>query len=341
MEITMENVQQTLPSEVASEGTDRRGASRARSDSAVIKLLPKLARAVQWKQFGAAVEILNQAAELVADRYPAVARSVSKQMPGIMEPKRLVALPENLVTTRVPRHGLDAVVVNEATASECKMILDEHSRREALAAFKLEPRHKLLLSGPPGNGKTMLAEAFAHELDVPYLVAKPSGLLASYMGETGKNLTTLMDYAASGPCVLFFDEFEGVSKQRGVGQDVGEIHRVTNQLLVNMDELPSHVMFICATNLDDILDKAIVRRFDFHIQLPAPTEALRLQLAKRELDPALTPGHDLQYMATDVVRRASASLHQVAELCRQVRRQLALYGEASPLSEAAAPSESA
>lgn len=315
-------------STVAADVASQRSTARSKSDSAVIKLLPKLARAVQWKQFGDAAEVLNQAAALIADRYPAVAKSVCRQMPGAMEPKRLVARPDNLVTARVPRHGLKAVVVSEETAIECRGILDEHNRRDALAAFQLHPRHKILLSGPPGNGKTMLAEAFAHELDVPYLVAKPSGLLASYMGESGKNLSILMEYAASGPCVLFLDEFEGVGKHRGDNHDVGEIHRITNQLLLNMDELPAHVVFVCATNLNDMLDKAVVRRFDFHIELPAPTEPLRLELAKRELNPALTPGHDLLSMAPEVAKRASENLHQVVELCRQLRRQLALYGKA-------------
>lgn len=205
-------------------------------------------------------------------------------------------------------------------------MLDEHARRTELATFRLEPRHKILISGPPGNGKTMLAEAFAFELNVPYLVAKPSGIMESYMGGTSKNLDKLVAYASSGPCVLFFDEFDGVSKQRGGHQDVGEIHRVTNQLLLCMDQLPSHVTFICATNLDEMIDKAVLRRFDFHLRLPAPSEELRLKLARQELHPDLTPGHDLTAMALQVAQTSQENLHGVAELCRRLRRQLAPYG---------------
>jgi SpoVK/Ycf46/Vps4 family AAA+-type ATPase len=299
-----------------------------RADSAIFKSLPKIAQALRWNQVGDATTMLRGLAERLAETHPAVASSITKQLPNQLQPTRLTTRPDHLVAMREPKHGFDAVVVSADIAAQCAQIVDEHNRRETLAAFSLQPRHKVLLSGPPGNGKTMLAEAFAFEMKVPYLVAKTSGIIDSHLGTTGRNVDTLMDYAASGPCVLFLDEFEGVSKRRDSGMDVGEMHRITNQLLLSMQDLPSHVMLVCATNLDDMIDKAIRRRFDFHLDLARPSNDLRLKLALRELDPSLTPGHDLTAMAARVAALAETNLHEVAQLCRRLRRQLALYGQA-------------
>lgn len=296
--------------------------------SAVVKMLPALARSLQWHNQQEASKLLGEAADKIEERYPAVAKSIRRQIPSRAQPTRLVARPDHLVALRNPRHGLDEVVVEESVALACRRILDEHARREDLAAFSLEPRHKVLLSGPPGNGKTMLAEALAKELDAPFLVMKPSGVMDSFLGKTERNLAEVMDYAATGPCVLFLDEFDGVGKQRGGNHDVGEMHRVANQLLLSMDQLPSHVVLIAATNLEHILDQAVRRRFDFHLEIRKPTVELRQELASRELDPARTPGHDLRVLVPKVATIASESLHAVVDLCRDLRRQVALYGKA-------------
>lgn len=310
----------------AADPVRKRPASRV--DAAMLKLLPKIAQALRWNQVSEASSTLRVIAEQLAQTHPAVAKSIDRQLPNALQPVRLVARPDSLVAMREPKHGFDAVVVTDDIAEQCKQIVDEHNRRETLATFSLQPRHKVLLYGPPGNGKTMLAEAFAFEMKVPYLIAKMSGIIDSHLGSTGRNIDTLMEYAASGPCVLFLDEFDGVSKNRDGGTDVGEMHRVTNQLLLSMQDLPSHVMLVCATNLDEMIDKAIRRRFDFHLDLARPNRELRLRLAHRELDPSLTPGHDLTEMAAQVADLAQANLHEVAELCRRLRRQLALYGKA-------------
>jgi len=173
-----------------------------------------------------------------------------------------------------PTKSLDDLVLPQKTYNECKEIIEEHHRRDILRSYNLEPRHRLLFSGPPGNGKTTLAEAFAHELMIPLFVVKYEGIIGSYLGETAKQLERLFEQVKSQRCVLFFDEFDALSKERGDKNEVGEIKRVVNSLLLQIDILPSHVTVIAATNHEDMLDKAAWRRFQTKLELRKPTKTM-------------------------------------------------------------------
>jgi len=173
-----------------------------------------------------------------------------------------------------PTKSLDDLVLPKKTYVECKEIIEEHQRRDLLRSYNLEPRHRLLFSGPPGNGKTTLAEAFAYELMLPLFVVKYEGIIGSYLGETSKQLDRLFEQVKSQRCVLFFDEFDALSKERGDKNDIGEMKRVVNALLLQIDMLPSHVTVIAATNHEDMLDKAAWRRFQTKLELRKPTKTM-------------------------------------------------------------------
>jgi len=128
-----------------------------------------------------------------------------------------------------------------------------------------------LLIGPPGNGKTTLAEAVAEALMVPLLTVKYESIVGAYLGETATRLVKLFDYAKTRECVLFFDEFETLGKERGDTHETGEIKRVVSSLLLQIDALPSYVVVIAATNHDSLLDKAAWRRFQLRLTLPRPS----------------------------------------------------------------------
>ncbi len=292
--------------------------------SAALHRVPDLIEASNWGHSGKMREIANLIAEDIEDQSPALAKRIKARLSRDLQPMRAKA-PEKLVALEVAGHGLDDVVLPSAVVAECRSILGEHARRDALKKFALEPRHKVLVYGPPGNGKTMLAEALAKELDVPFLRVRYSGLVASYLGDTSKHIDEVMDYAATAPCVLFFDEFDGIGANRN-GGDVGEMRRITNQLLISMDRLPSHVMFVAATNAVNLVDPALKRRFDFTIELPRPTSDLMIECAKRELSPKLTPGYDLSDRAATIAGLGLNSLHDVVQLCRRIRRDLVLNG---------------
>jgi len=173
-----------------------------------------------------------------------------------------------------PKKSLDDLVLPAVVYGECREIIEEHFRKDLLRSYNLEPRHRVLLSGPPGNGKTSLAEAFAHELMVPLFVVKYEGIIGSYLGETAKQLDRLFEQVKSQRCVLFFDEFDALSKERSDPNEVGEIKRVVNALLLQIDMMPSHVMVVAATNHSDMLDKAAWRRFQTKLELPKPTKTM-------------------------------------------------------------------
>lgn len=292
--------------------------------SAALQRVPDLIEASNWGRGDTLRQVANAIAEDIEVHSPALARRIKARFPREMKPIRLQH-PEKLVAIETARHGLDDVVLPPSVVAECRSILDEHARRDDLQAFALEPRHKVLVYGPPGNGKTMLAEALAKELDVPFLRVRYSGLVDSHLGGTAKHIDEVLEYAATAPCVLFFDEFDSVGSDRN-GGDVGELRRITNQLLIAMDRLPSHVMFVAATNAMQLVDVALKRRFDFTIELPAPTPDLIAACARRELAPTLTPGHDLTSRIGAITSMGLENLHTVVQLCRRLRRDLVLNG---------------
>lgn len=293
------------------------------AETSVVKLLPKFIQAWTWGHATGMQDVGTSMAAVLDEQYPAVAKAIREQYR--FQPRQVMKqLPESLISMEDPRHGLKEVILPLDTIQRCRDIVQEHSRSEELKAFGLAPRHKVLLHGAPGNGKTMLAEALAWELQVPFLRVKYSGLIDSHLGETGKKLDQVMDYAKTAPCVLFLDEFDAVGMARGEGSDVGEMRRITNQLLIAMERLPSTCVFVAATNAHSMLDAAVKRRFDFAIELANPTAELKLRCAQKELAPELTPGHDLQHLCGRISERSSANLFEVVELCRRIRRDLVL-----------------
>ncbi len=96
-----------------------------------------------------------------------------------------------------------------------RQLIEEQSRSDLLRAQGIQPRHRILLSGPPGNGKTSIAEAIAEAIALPLLTVRYDALVSAYLGETNARLPKLFEYARATPCVLFFDEFDAVGKERG------------------------------------------------------------------------------------------------------------------------------
>lgn len=185
-------------------------------------------------------------------------------------------LPDNLkplLRESHPTRRLSDLVLQKPCREELREFLGEVSQTELLRSHSLEPRHTMLLIGPPGTGKTSLASAIATELALPFLTVRYEGLVGSYLGETAGRLQEIVDYVARTPCVLFFDEFDSVGKERADAQETGEIKRVVSSLLLHMDALPSHCIVICATNHPELLDRAVWRRFELRLELPKPGAA--------------------------------------------------------------------
>ena len=171
-----------------------------------------------------------------------------------------------------PTYQLADLVLAEHTRKNVDELLEEQHRASLLRSHGVNPRHRVMLVGPPGNGKTSLAEAIAESLALPFFVIRYESLIGSYLGETASRLKRVFDYVRTTPCVVFFDEFDAIGKERGDTHETGEIKRVVSSLLMQVDELPSYAVIIVASNHAELLDRAVWRRFQLRLSLPAPTQ---------------------------------------------------------------------
>ena len=178
---------------------------------------------------------------------------------------------KDLIYEKTPERALDSLILPDKIREQIKEIVEEQHRAELLHAHNLHARNRVLLAGPPGNGKTTLAEVLACELMYPLFVVRYETLVGSYLGETSSRLKHLMDYAKTQRCVLFFDEFETLGKERGDTHETGEIKRVVSSLLLQIDDMPDYVVVVAASNHPELLDRAVWRRFQLRIELAMPT----------------------------------------------------------------------
>lgn len=175
----------------------------------------------------------------------------------------------------------------------------------------------LMLYGPPGCGKTLLANHIAQALDLKMFTARLDGLISSYLGSTSKNIRTLFQFASERPCVLFLDEFDAIAKLRGDTFELGELKRVVNSFLQNLDGVEPHTVVIAATNHQELLDRAVWRRFAYRLELPYPSQNERWQMWSTFLDD-LPTRRDLAVLA-DLSDGFSGS--DIREAALRLRRQ--------------------
>ncbi|MFG3021994.1 AAA family ATPase [Streptomyces sp. NPDC048254] len=269
--------------------------------------------------------LASQLADALTKRRPAPGNQVStlarnSEAPGLfheMEPEKRIT---ELVLTSDVR-----LAINE--------LIEEHHRRDLLRSHGVEPRHRLLFVGPPGGGKTTLAEAVATELAVPLLSVRYEGLIGSYLGETATRMETLFAAVRIRPCVLFFDEFDAVAKERGDTHETGEIKRVVSSLLLQVDKLPSHVVVVAATNHAELLDRAVWRRMQLRLELPHPTRAGRIEwLSAWSARTGVEFGLSLRTIAE---RLSEVSYAELEEFALDVQRRSILSGPEPDVKEVA------
>ncbi len=221
-------------------------------------------------------------AEERAKRHAIVARELTEALYAAPNgsdrpPSPAAQAPDGLVFEVEPNRALSEMVLPGWVRSACNDLVEEQSRRSLLRSHGLEPRHRVLVVGPPGCGKTTLAEALASALMLPLLIVRYEGLIGSYLGETASRMRVLFDAARVRPCLLFFDEFDAVAKERGDVHETGEIKRVVSSLLMQIDRLPSHVVVVAATNHQELLDRAVWRRMQLRLSLPPATRSSRTE----------------------------------------------------------------
>ena len=142
------------------------------------------------------------------------------------------------------------------------------------------------------------------------MVARLDGIVSSLLGSTAKNLRKIFQYASSMPCILFLDEFDAIAKARDDNHELGELKRVINSLLQNIDELPSSCVLLAATNHPDLLDKAVWRRFFMKLEVEIPDKDAIVKIVTSQLsgfDATVTDDSAKMNILTDLLKDFSPS----------------------------------
>ena len=225
----------------------------------------------------------------------------------------------SLVYEIVPEKQISDLFLSTENLSLINEVIEEHQRSELLQSYGLAPRNRLMFIGPPGNGKTSLAEALAYNLMLPLVVVRYEGLIGSFLGETSSRLNRIFEYARQQNCLLFFDEFDTIGKERGDKHETGEIKRVVSSLLLQIDKLPSRTVIVVASNHPTLLDSAAWRRFQVRMELlpPKPSEIQRyLETYQNKTD--LNFGESTKVIASKI---KASSYAELEEFCRDVLRR--------------------
>ena len=223
-----------------------------------------------------------------------------------------------------PSERLKEMVLASKLQKALKRVLDEQRKLEVLKQNNLVPRKKLLFVGPPGCGKSMSAKVIASELAIPLFVIRLDGLISRYMGESIAKLRLIFDSMYQLRAVYLFDEFDSIGSMRNQSNDVGEIKRVLNTFLLQIEKDNSNSLIIAATNLPEALDQALFRRFDDIIQFQLPTKEDLCKLYKKELsdfNPA--KGFNFQKIASESIGLSYSEVHRI---CEDMIKDSLVYG---------------
>lgn len=174
-----------------------------------------------------------------------------------------------------PNENNIEVVLSRSNSQKLESFILSYKNADKLNSLGIGVPNTLLLYGPPGCGKTKCAYLIAKELNLPLVIGRLDSLISSYLGTTAKNIRTLFEFAQKMPCVLFLDEFDAIAKARDDSNELGELKRVVNSLLQNVDGMSRDSLLLAATNHEQLLDSAVWRRFDYKLEIELPdTEAI-------------------------------------------------------------------
>lgn len=178
----------------------------------------------------------------------------------------------NLIIQDKEQVNLNEVFLSKSNRDSLIQLIKENTYSKELLEYGLPVNNKILLEGSSGCGKTMTAKAIATALGKNIIILNLSNIVSSRIGETSQNIKMIFDKAGRERCVLFLDELDQIGKARGSDdKDVGEMRRLVNTLIQLIDYYPENALLICATNHAEIIDTAILRRFQLKINYEMPS----------------------------------------------------------------------
>lgn len=245
-----------------------------------------------------------------------VTRTLNSQIPVDHESRY------ELANVKEPSEMLQPIL-NPHTLKKLNDFIAERNSINELLEQDILPPNSILMYGDPGVGKTYVANWLASELKLPLITLDLASSISSYLGRTGQNVHSIFEFARSQNAILLLDELDAIAKRRDDAGDLGELKRLVNVLLKELEECSFSCIIIGATNHPELLDAAIWRRFDRTIEILMPTEIERKALIKRHLNKFLRKinSKTLEYLIkyTDSINAAD-----VCKLCEHIKRQVVL-----------------
>jgi SpoVK/Ycf46/Vps4 family AAA+-type ATPase len=217
-------------------------------------------------------------------------------------------------------------ILDELTQKQIDDFIKERNMISRFLSEGITPPNSLLLCGMPGVGKTYIAHWISYKLNLPIVKLDLATSISSYLGRSGQNVRSIFEYAKENPSVLLLDEFDAIAKRRDDSGDLGELKRLVNVILKEIEDYPSVNVLIGATNHPELLDKAIWRRFDRVLTIKMPESTERYSLLIRHLGD-FTESIGDNTIACLVDNTCDINSADICKLCEHIKRQLILYPE--------------
>lgn len=270
-------------------------------------------------------------------------RDLERHISGLIK-RASKAVPQQ-VTDRIPvdlksrsplieeqSYPSEPLLVDETVFPVLNRFVAEALHADALHEAGLGSRFNLLLSGPPGTGKTFIAAHLAAKLNMRFNVVRLDSVVSSLLGETAKNIRAIFEHTSSSGRFLFIDEIDAVAKRRDDERDLGELKRVVNALIQGIDSLDGKTILVAATNHPHLLDPAIWRRFPYNIDVGLPD--LKLRSSLWELYLFQRRPHPASFILAKI--SAGLSCSDIKELSFSVRRAALISGDGELLIDSLA-----
>ncbi|WP_195282432.1 AAA family ATPase [Harryflintia acetispora] len=298
------------------------------------ELIPKLVRACLDNDRRLVEEISTMLVKLFKKKQPNIAREISHSLTyarnGSSAIRSIDVQPVpidkesrfNLCKAEEPLE-IEKPILAEETLSELEDFISEREQIEKLVLEDITPPNSLLFIGEPGVGKTYSAKWLSYKLNLPLVTMDLATSISSYLGRSGQNIKNIFDYARSFPAILLLDEIDAIAKRRDDVSDLGELKRLVNVLLKELETWPSQSIVIAATNHPDLLDKAIWRRFDRTINFKLPDVEERQFLLERHLDKYYS-SLSKEAISFAIKQTAQINAADICKICMHVKRKIVL-----------------
>jgi len=224
---------------------------------------------------------------------------------------------------------VQAPTLSKETMDELCDFIAERKNIDKLIIGGISPPSSILLLGPPGVGKSHSAEWISNKLELPLITIDLATSMSSYLGRSGQNIKTIFDYSRATPSVLFIDELDAIAKKRDDQSDMGELKRLVNILLKEMEDWPIHSIILAATNHPDLLDHAIWRRFDRVVNFTLPSKTERKIMIENGLE-SIIDKIDSQSLNIVIEQSEGLSGADLERINMQIRRNLMIKEESNP-----------